>query len=105
MNETWDKPLSSEQLWEARSTEDVMPKRDEIPSDFWNDRNKWHDMMSHLFFSGGKKTSTKHGISKTDAWHHLGHILSSFDTEHNHKIAAAAYLGSLWLDENSIKHT
>lgn len=79
------------------NTYSVMPTREQIPEEFWDFHNKWNEYISNLFFIGGVKAKTKDGISFKDAWKQLGFILSSWDTEHGHKIAACAYLASLWL--------
>lgn len=78
-------------------TYDVMPRKSDIPEEFFEDRNKWNNYFAMLFFCGGKKADAKEGIDKTKAWTHLMFILASWDTEHNQKIATCAYLGSLWL--------
>lgn len=84
----------------------LMPKMSEIPEDFHyhgSRGGKWVKFQSDWFFNGidGEGLIPKPGIDKNAALRHLGAINRSFKPKHEHKLAAVAYLASLWFEENS----
>ena len=84
-----------------------VPNYDEIPEDF-KDMNahhkkteaaKWIQWQEEWFFNGIKSfPKVKDGIDEKAARSHLASIQRSFDIKHEHKMAAVAYLASLWLE-------
>lgn len=85
-------------------TTDVMPKYADIPEDFRRERGesrKWHQFQSDWFFSGLKEieVTPKPGVDKKQALRHLGFIQQSWDTSHEHKSAAVAWLASEWFED------
>jgi len=84
--------------------EEHVPPREEIPKEFKTfigQRNKWVVAAEDWFYFGLSKDSLKpkDGIDLNAALIHLQRLLHSFSLEHNHKIAAASYLMSLWFQE------
>lgn len=91
-------------ITKVRNTHDVMPTKEQIPEEFWDHHyNTWNKYVSDLFFLGGKKYKTKDGIDFKLAWKQISFILTSWDTKHEHKIAACAYLANLWLVPSECK--
>ena len=78
----------------------LLPPMDEIPDEFLNSYdNKWVSLVSGLFYKGGNLPATKPGIDAKAARRHIGTVLGSYEPAHEHKIAGAAYLASLWYQE------
>ena len=79
----------------------LLPAKEDIPKEFWGGHTKWNDLVSAIFFCGGKiiKKTPKEGIDGTKALNHIRAILGSFEPSHEHKDAGCAYLFSLWFDE------
>lgn len=90
-----------------RNIESAMPKYNDIPEEFknWNNKNKWSQFFSDLFFSGVviEKLTAKKGIDAEIAFNHIQVIARSWDCKHEHKEAACAYLLSKWFDD--VKYT
>lgn len=77
---------------------DLLPAYKEIPDEFKRDSNPWCRWQSEWFFKGLEKMPTaKEGIDQGEAMRHLSAIQKSFEPGHEHKMAAVAYLASLWL--------
>lgn len=77
---------------------DRMPEWDDIPAEFrlggtWQER-LWRD----VFYLGLEAISLTpaEGIEAEKAWRHLQSIVGSYAPKHEHKMAALAYLTSLW---------
>ena len=81
-----------------------LPKWDSIPEEF---RAHWQHplarVMESLFFRGGSMAEhgyvPRPGIDAGKATRAIGAILVSFQPKHEHKIAGAAYLASMWFEE------
>lgn len=88
----------------GRTFEKLMPDWHDIPEeirDHWHWNQGWTG-LAHTWFSSGIDVSglkPKEGIDKDMALRHIGTIMRSFRPKHEHKIAAAAYLFSLWFEE------
>lgn len=94
-------PWSFETLSNTYRTERVMPAMEDIPQEFKRDNNPWVVFQRTWFFSGltdDNAPKVKQGLKFTDVWRHLSVIQRSFDTRHEHKQAAVAYLASKWLE-------
>ena len=81
------------------SVSHLMPAQGEIPEEFkW--RNKWTDFCDEWFFKGAdpKRLTAKDGIDRVKALRHVATIMGSFEPKHEDRIAASAYLLSLWFD-------
>lgn len=80
---------------------DLLPAEKDIPKEFWHGHGKWNDLVSSMFFCGGKIKSMKpkEGIDGKDAIGHIRAILGSWEPKHEHKEAGCAYLFSLWFDD------
>lgn len=78
----------------------LLPDFKSLPDEFmkWH-TNPWCDTVEQLFFNGGDMPPLKDGISKAMAVRHLSTVLRSFEPQHEHKIAGAGYLLSLWCKE------
>ena len=73
----------------------MMPK---VPANY-PDRQKWERFQSDWFYSGLKGTEgliPREGVDKNKAVRHLKTIQGSFEPSHEDKVAAVAYLASLW---------
>lgn len=83
-----------------------MPAMSDIPEEFKSRRdNKWLKFQGDWFFHGLVKLSVtpKPGIDRILAMRHLAAIQTSFAPKHEHKMAAVAYLASLWFED--VKYT
>lgn len=89
----------------ARALE-IMPSREECEAALQRlsaqARRKWLDFQDRWFAQGLPKTLQvwlKDGIDGDDAFRHLRVIQGSFAPKHEHKVAAVAYLASLWFED------
>lgn len=82
------------------SVSHLMPRYDEIPSTFTSWNNPYVKKTSDWFYDGIKFSTlrAKEGIDATKAIRHLKAIMGSWEPKQEHKIAAVAYLMSLWFD-------
>lgn len=83
---------------------DHLPPMTEIPEEFknFNRETKWNELVSRWFYSGLPKETefiAKDGVDPKKALRAIGAILASWDPEHEHKMAGAAYLMSEWFKE------
>lgn len=81
--------------------ETLIPKREELPEEFQKNwcTNCWCQYATCLFFVGGRLGPFKPGIDAEKASLHIRVVLSSFNLKHEHKIGAAGWLLSMWMDE------
>lgn len=78
----------------------LYPEYEDIPEDFKDRHNPWVEWQSHWFYKGLSQTPpAKEGISAEKAYRHLNAMQRTFQTRHEHKQSAVAYLGSLWFTE------
>jgi hypothetical protein len=95
----------------------------EIPNEFWNSLNPYHRAVMAWFYYGGERLmrgedgvllSLRDRVREQEFWlapkaelseaeakravYAIGNILASFDFQHEHKLAMAAYLASEWFD-------
>ena len=77
----------------------ILPK-EEVPHEFWNYHNPYHEIVEEWFFDGLQDSRLKErvGVDRHLALRHIAAILRSFDTEHGTKIATCAYLLSQWFE-------
>ena len=110
----WSKPTPVDDLTIAfpANALDLMPPYDEIPEEFRANSafngggGKWVQFQSDWFYDGIKddlKIVPKDGIDQTAAMRHLAAIQRSYAPKHEHKVAAVAYLASLWFDDVKYK--
>lgn len=78
---------------------EYLPEMKDIPEEFKKHGNKWAKDVSELFYNGGTIDNLKSDISKEDATRHMVVMLSSFEPKHEHKIAGAAWLLSMWSEK------
>lgn len=67
-----------------------------------NINTKWHEFQTKWFYFGlppGTQFHMKEGIDGKTAVRHLSCIQKSFQPSHEHKVAAVAYLLSLWCND------
>lgn len=78
------------------------PTRADIPDQFYNHNSPYNQVVSSLFFSGGKLEdfglSFKPGIDKAQAMTAIRALLSSFDPKHEIKMGTVAWALSKWCD-------
>jgi hypothetical protein len=84
------------------SVRHLMPPMAEIPDEFhMGSGNEWVEFQERWFFHGlgvDSKLYAKDGIDPETALRHLTAIQGSFEPKHQEKVAAVAYLASLWFD-------
>lgn len=85
--------------------EGYLPAWDDIPKEF-KDRgnNKWRDLFSKLFLTGGQSGMDLYLQAKSDAdigkaWRHINACMGSFEPKHEHKEAGVAFLFSEWFED------
>lgn len=86
----------------ARALE-IMPDYDDIPEEFKQRSNEWVEFINTWFGRGlDEKFSfepKEHLAGQGELiFRHLQVIMGSYAPKHEHKIAAAAYLSSLWMN-------
>ena len=82
----------------------LMPDYKHIPNEFKHRDNKWVMFQSRWFALGlpaATSVDLKDGIDGAKAFRHLAAIQGSFEPTHQHKMAAVAYLASLWFNDIS----
>jgi hypothetical protein len=79
----------------------LMPRYEDIPEEFKRGENKWTRFQRDAFHHGceGLEFDRKEGIDAAAAFRHLQCINGSFEPKHEHKMAAFAYLASLWFED------
>lgn len=98
----WSKPLEIDDVnlvFPANVIGTWLPAWEEIPEEFQRERNSWCKFAQKLFFLGGSWADPKEGIDPELAVRHLSAVLSSFEPKHEHKIAGAGWLMSMWYKE------
>lgn len=110
-NKDWSKPfpLSKPEVVFPANALDFMPKEKDIPNEFWPGRGnetetskKWLRFQNDCFYHGIKPSVQfylKDGVDGPTAFDHLNAIQGSYAPRHQHKMAAFAYLCSLWFDD------
>ena len=80
----------------------LIPKMEDLPEEFRKNHrhNEFCDKAASLFYNGGKAGSWKEGIDGPTAAQHLQAVLGSYEPQHQHKMAAAGWLLSLWLEDD-----
>ncbi len=90
----------------------VLPPREAIPARFFEDQDKFRLLCEGAFSEGldlkkwkaksywdGAWPPGRRRIDKIAAIQHIQYLLELRGCEHDHKIAAAAYLMNAWLEE------
>ena len=108
----WLYPMGVDKLTLAFpvNVKQYMPEYLEIPSEYRNLNNlnrsnlgvsKWLRFQSDWFSKGLGSISVapKNGINAEMAIKHLAIIQQSYEPKHEHKMAAVAYLASLWFED------
>ena len=84
-----------------------MPEYNEIPDEFKNFylNNKWKQLFNDMFYSGLSelKLKPRKGIDESTAWNHLYLWAVSYEPKHEHKVAAFAYMASIWFEDVKYK--
>jgi len=106
MSDKWQRPMVwstddrclSEQVRMAK----YLPPMDIVPSEFkgeYGQAVKWCEVINDFFFSGAEniRLTCRDGITQGDVLRHLNVILPSWEPSHEHKMAACAWLLSLWV--------
>lgn len=101
-------PFTPQEITEARmafpaNVSDLLPPVEAIPDEFGetgNRDNKWIALVNKWFHEGarGLNLYPHHGTDPSRAFKHLAAIMKSFEPKHEYKIAAVAFLFSLWYD-------
>ena len=79
----------------------LLPKKEDIPKEFYDHHNKWTRIASSFFFKGGQLPPTRDCISRRIAVNHIQTVLASFQPQHEHKEAGVGYLLSMWCTATS----
>jgi hypothetical protein len=95
---------ASEAAYGAVDTSQWMPAYEAVPVEFKQLNNKWNILVTGWWFDGVHpalvvKLRAKEGIDRKKALDQLHACIRSFEPAHNHKMAACAYLMSLWFEE------
>lgn len=94
-------PISDVMLAFPANVEPLMPAWDDIPQEFKGSGNGWVSFVDSWFYRGMSSKvefHMKEGVSGEAAFRHLQAVMGSFQPKHEHKVAAVAYLSSLWFD-------
>lgn len=90
----------------AFPTTPPLPAWKDLSEDFQRgrgDARQWHDIVSTLFFKGGKLAdfglTPKDGVDITKAIRAIRVCLGSWEPKHEHKTAGVAYMLSEWFDK------
>lgn len=83
--------------------DELTPPYESIPKEFKRHSNAWVQFVDHWFslgnpFSAFNVYGPVEGVNGDEAIRHLKVVLGTFATKHEHKIAGAAYLMSLWFE-------
>lgn len=83
-----------------------LPKKDEIPITYWNNRTKWHELYADYAYKGVKnlKITPKAGLDSSDvkkAWRAIRAVAALGRHDFAYKEAAVAYACSQWFDDVS----
>lgn len=79
----------------------LLPEYRSLPKEF-RDGNAWSNEIDEWFFRGipeGYTMAAKDGIDLRKALRHLQALMRSWLPKHEHKVAGAAYLLSLWFTQ------
>lgn len=79
-----------------------LPKREEIPQQFFRRENQWRKILSDAFFGNLPDNTTyipKPGFNTGKSLRVINRIMESMDLEHNYKLAACAFLLSEWFED------
>ena len=102
----WTKPIDSgNNPFGPENIYDLLPPKDEIPTEFWHGRTKWNTLFNNWFFVGVSDLDfdLKDGIDGELMMSHIAHVMGSYAPKHEHKEAACAYLWSLWCNDVKYK--
>jgi hypothetical protein len=86
----------------------ILPAWFEIPEDFRayggsgkGEAKKWVETVNYIFFNGVeiREVVMKPGVDRKIAMRQLQCVLHSYEPQHEHKTAGAAYLMSLWFEK------
>lgn len=106
MNNKFEKPMevSDVDTIFPGNIKNLMPSYEDIPEEFkdFNSNNYFVKFQQKWFFNGVKEEDfpiVKKGIDKIKAARHLCAIQRSWQCKHEHKVAAVAYLMSIWFEE------
>lgn len=101
----WSQPVDVTDVdiaFAARGPE-LTPDYGNVPDELKQHGNTWVRFVEHWFFQGNPFEAfdvygPKPGVDGDKAIRHLKVVLGTFGTKHEHKIAGAAYLMSLWFE-------
>ena len=80
----------------------LIPAYKDIPVEFKKaGATKWERVADRWFARGlkGVELDPKEGVDLAKALRHLSTIMNSYEPQHEHKIAAVAYLMSQWFED------
>ncbi len=103
----WSQPTPVSDIEVAFPTEalKLMPSMEEIPKEFkLYPGGYYNKLFSEWFYKGisRDRLPAKDGVDQSTAIRHLLCVIGSFEPQHEHKAAAAAYLMSLWIEPLSV---
>lgn len=106
MSEAWKKPkdVSNFEIAFPAGVMELLPPMEQIPDEFqMGSRNKWNRLVGDMFFKGvmNLQLIPKDGIDSNQAFRVIRTIIGSWEPQHEHKEAGAAYLLSLWFKDAS----
>ncbi len=96
------KEVTDSQLIFGAGIERLLPAFKDIPPEFKRvGASQWERVADRWFARGlrGVELIPKEGVDVMKALRHLATIMGSYEPKHEHKIAAIAYLMSLWFED------
>lgn len=80
----------------------LLPKREDIPKEYWNMNSGKQDVFLRWFYRGLPKVTEfvpREDVDPNDALKHIRAIMTSWEPKHEHKNAACSYLLDLWFEK------
>lgn len=80
-----------------------LPRKEDIPAEFWRNGNPWHDLAHRWFFGQLKAVPPiKPHLDRRAVLRAIRSCLCSWDPSHEHKSAGVGYLLSLWCEPSAV---
>ena len=89
----------------ATNLDDLLPPLNEIPAEYKDDDHPMVKLFSRWFFSGlpkGTRFVSRPGVDHDTALRQIRTCMSSWNPQHEHKMAGVAYLLALFFESISV---
>lgn len=97
--------LASVDLAFGGDMEKLLPKRKDIPKEYWEHYDGKQDVFTRWFYKGlpeDTKFTPREGINSENTLKHIRAIMASWEPKHEHKTAGCSYLIDLWFEKVKI---